>query len=238
VRDVLRGKRCLITGATGGLGKEIAREFAASGAHLFLTSRDASRLVALSRTPEIIAATARIAPADLASREGVDGLVTAVMRELDGLDILVNCAGVFPIGGISEIDADELDRCLFVNVRAPILLARAFSPGMVARRWGRIVNIGSSSSYAGFRQTVTYCATKHALLGFSRALHDELKEHGVRSICVSPGSIRTEMGKKLVAQDDSTFLDPRSVAAFVVDVSSVDDSMSVEEVRLNRMEVR
>jgi NAD(P)-dependent dehydrogenase (short-subunit alcohol dehydrogenase family) len=109
---------------------------------------------------------------------------------------------------------------------------------MAHRRWGRIINIGSSSAYAGFKNTAIYCASKHALLGLTRSLHDELKHQNVRCFCISPGSIKTEMGRAVPGQDFETFLDPQEIAEFVVHVASYDGGMIAEEIRLNRMVIR
>jgi len=235
---VLKGKRCLLTGATGGLGRELARELARRGARLFLTGRDseALRSLVLGRGSGPDGAT--VGPADLTRVEEVDGLIERVRAAFGGLDVLINSAGVFPVAGIAQTTPEEFERCIAVNLRAPFLLARAFAPFMAEQRWGRIVHIGSSSSYVGFRDTSLYCASKHGLLGLSRALHDELKGSNVRTFCISPGSIQTDMGRKVRGQDFETFLDPAEVAAFVADLISADGPMIVEEVRLNRVTQR
>jgi 3-oxoacyl-[acyl-carrier protein] reductase len=230
---ILSGKRCLVTGATGGLGSEIARALAAEGAVLFLTGRKESAL------SEIAAQThAAAAAADLASTTSVESMIGSARQQLGRVEVLVNCAGVFPVGRLGETSIVEFDRCFAVNVRAPFQLCQAFVPEMVQRGWGRVVNIGSSSAYAGFKETSVYCASKHGLLGLSRALHDEVKAHNVRVLCVSPGSIKTDMGHSVKNQDFSTFLEPKDVARFTVDLINQDGSMVAEEVRLNRMTIR
>jgi len=105
---------------------------------------------------------------------------------------------------------------------------------MAENGWGRIVNIASSSAYSGFAKTAAYCASKHGLLGFSRALDDELRGRGVRVIAVSPGSIKTPMGRKVRGQTYETFMDPREVADVIGDVASLDGSIVISEVRLGR----
>lgn len=233
--DVVRGKRCLVTGATGGLGAEIARALSRRGGRLFLTGRDASAVNALAAE---LGSGATGAAADLGAPEGVAALIAAVQGAFGGIDVLVNNAGVFPVKTLAESTAADYDACFAVNVRAPFLLALAFAPGMAAAGWGRILNIGSSSAYAGFKETSIYCASKHALLGLSRALHDELKSSGVRVLCASPGSVQTPMGRLVKNQDFSTFLDPAEVADVAVDLLARDGLMAVDEIRLNRMTIR
>ena len=106
---------------------------------------------------------------------------------------------------------------------------------MKKKQWGRIVNLGSSSSYSGFKNGSIYCTSKHAILGFSRSLHSELKEDNIRVFCISPGSVKTKMAKKSKDQNFETFLNPKQVAEFIVHAISYDNEMIADEIRLNRM---
>jgi NADP-dependent 3-hydroxy acid dehydrogenase YdfG len=108
---------------------------------------------------------------------------------------------------------------------------------MVQQKWGRIVNLGSSSSYTGFKNGSIYCTTKHAILGLSRSLHAELKEDNVRCYCISPSSTRTDMGKISSDQNFETFLDPSDVAESIKFVISFDVNLVIDEIRLNRMKI-
>jgi short-subunit dehydrogenase len=108
---------------------------------------------------------------------------------------------------------------------------------MIKNRWGRIINIGSSSSYSGFKNGSIYCSSKHAVLGLSRALHDELKSKNVRTFCISPGSIKTEMGKISKEQNFETFLNPKEIAKYLVFIISFDSELISDEIRLNRMNI-
>jgi len=115
------------------------------------------------------------------------------------------------------------------------ILSRELSPKMVENKWGRIVNIGSSSSYAGFQETSVYCASKHAVLGFSRSIHEELKDFNVRTFCISPSSTKTKMGRKILNQDFETFLDPKDVAEYVIFCISFESNTVTNEIFLKRL---
>ena len=118
------------------------------------------------------------------------------------------------------------------------MLMKHFLPEMKKKQWGRVINIGSSSAYAGFSGSATYCSSKHALLGLSRSAFNEYKEHNIRVISVSPGSIKTKMGKKVKNQIYDTFIETNEISKFVVDLIEYDGNMVCEEVRLNRMFVQ
>ena len=108
----------------------------------------------------------------------------------------------------------------------------------MTRQWGRVVNIGSSSAFSGFKDTSIYCASKHALLGLSRALYQEMRDSNVRVISINPGSIKTEMGKKSDDQEFSTFLNPEDIAKYLIFSIAIDSELIAEEIRLNRFVIR
>ena len=238
MNQILRGKNCLITGATGGLGKEIAKEFAKNGCNLFLTGRNNEKLSSLKNEFENDVSEIKIdfEDADLSDADEIQKLIEKVKGAFSNIDILVNCAGVFPVKLLSDSTVEDFENCFSVNVKAAFVLCKEFSQGMISKKWGRIVNIASSSAYAGFKNTSIYCSSKHALLGLSRSLHSELKEHNVRTFCVSPGSIKTPMGKSVIGQNYETFLNPNEIAELIVRLVSFDNEMISQEIQLSRMD--
>ena len=238
MNQILRGKNCLITGATGGLGKEIAKEFAKNGCNLFLTGRNNDKLNSLKNELENSVNEIKIdfEDADLSDDGEIQKLVEKVKNTFVNIDILVNCAGVFPVKLLSDSTIEDFEKCFGVNVKAAFVLCKEFSQGMISKKWGRIINIASSSAYAGFKNTSIYCSSKHALLGLSRSLHSELKEYNVRTFCVSPGSIKTPMGKSVTGQNYETFLNPNEIAELIVRLVSFDNEMISQEIQLSRMD--
>ena len=235
MKQILQGKNCLITGSTGGLGKEIAREFAKNGCNLFLTGRNIEKLNSLKDELEKNQIKIDFQQADLSDTDEIQKLFKKVKSTFSSIDILVNCAGVFPVKLLSDSSIDDFEKCFSVNVKAAFLLCKEFSQGMISKKWGRIVNIASSGAYNGRGKTVIYRASKHALLGLSRSLHSELREHNVRIFCVSPGSIKTPMGKSVIGQSYETFLNPTEIAELIVHLISFDNEMVSHEIQLNRM---
>ena len=238
-QHILKNKNCLITGATGGLGRELAMEFFKSGVNLFLTGRDIKKLESLKiQLEKSTKDHGKIVfyAVDLTDVTNIQKFVKKIRSTFQKIDILVNCAGVFPVKQLSDYTLADFENCFNVNVKAPFILCKEFSQDMVNKKWGRIVNIASSSAYKGFRNTSVYCASKHALLGFTRSIHSELKEYNVRTFCVSPGSIKTSMSKEVLEKPDyETFLNPKEIAEFVVFLVSFDKEMSCEEIQLNRI---
>ena len=233
--EVLKGKRAFISGATGGIGKAIAFALAKQGCDLFLTASDRKGLEEVeSALSSYNISTSRL-PGNLIHKEEVLKIIGAARESLGTIDILVNSAGIFPNISLFDTDDEAFSNTLDINFRSAFLFTRDFAKEMVNQQWGRIVNIGSSSAYSGFKNTSMYCASKHALLGFSRAIHDELKEHNVRTYHVAPSSTQTKMGLATKGQDYSTFLNPNDVAKYVVFAISFDGNIVSEEILLKRM---
>lgn len=235
---ILNNKNCFLTGATGGIGKCIAMKIAENKCNLFLTSPSVGELKRLKE--ELKGAHGKrikvfYEAGDLNKVEDIKRIIDEVRKKFKSVDILVNCAGVFPVKSLQDANLEDFENCFNVNIRAPFLFCKAFSRSMIKNKWGRIINIGSSSAYSGFKETSIYCASKHALLGFSRSLHDELKKDNIRTFCVSPASVKTEMGKLAKNQNFNTFISPEEIAEYIVFIISFDKEMVSEEIRLNRM---
>ena len=241
MNQILKGKNCLITGATGGLGKEIAKEFAKNGCNLFLTGRNNEKLNSLKNELENDKIKIDFEAADLSDIDDIQKLIDKTKKVFSNIDILVNCAGVFPVKLLSDSTVEDFEKCFSVNVKAAFILSKEFSQGMISKKWGRIINIASSGAYNGRRKTVIYRASKHALLGLSRSIHNELKEHNVRTFCVSPGPIKTSMGYDIIKNENpderfDSFMNPDEIAEFIVYLISFDNEMVSEEIRLSRID--
>ena len=234
--NILMNKNCFVTGATGGLGKQISYFLAKKNCNLFLTSTDEKNLKKLTKKLQLSNKDIYVIykSADLSKKNDLSGIVKYAKKKFKKIDILVNCAGIFPVKKLNSSTIDEFDYCMNVNVRAPFYLIKEFSRSMIRNKWGRIVNIGSSSSYNGFKETAIYCTSKHAILGLSRSVYDELRIHNIRTFTISPGSIKTKMGRKVKNQNYQTFIQPEEIAKFLVDIISYDTEMIPNEVQLKR----
>jgi short-subunit dehydrogenase len=177
------GKTVLLTGASGGLGRSIARALADRGATLLLSGRNAE---ALGELVASLTGEHRSALADLAE----DGAAERLARESGEVDVLVANAGVPAGGRLDRFTQDELARALRVNLEAPVRMARAVIPGMRERGSGHLVFISSLQGKIAFANSSVYTATKFGLRGFALALRDELWGSGIGVSLVLPGFIR------------------------------------------------
>jgi uncharacterized protein len=177
---IVSGK-VLVTGATGGLGDAIARAFAGRGATLTITGRRTDVLEPLAAE-----LGARSVACDLSDRTAV----TRLAAEASDVDVLVANAAMPASGLLTELTGEQVDRMLDVNLRAPIALAHALAPGMVARGRGHMVFISSIAGMAAAPASSLYSATKFGLRGFALGLREDLRPHGVGVSNVAPGFIR------------------------------------------------
>ena len=206
----LDGRSVLLTGATGGIGQATARALAARGARLVLTGRRADVLEPLATE-----VGGRAVACDLAEASEVERL----LGEVSNADVLVSNAALPASGELGSFSVEELDRALAVNLRAPMVLARALSAGMVARGHGHLVFVSSLSGKAASARGSIYAATKYGLRGFALGLREDLRDAGVGVSTVFPGFISDagmfhESGAKLPGY--VALRTPEDVAAAVI----------------------
>jgi short-subunit dehydrogenase len=228
-------KNCVIVGASGGIGNAITKKLAEQNYNLFLIGKNKNKLLKLKKEIEKNNIKVEIESVDLTNEKQINQSIKKIRKTFEKVDILINTSGIFLIKSIDKTTIENFERSFKINVRAPFIFSKEFSKDMKKSKWGRIVNIGSSSAYNGFKNSTAYCSSKHALLGFSRALFSELKENNIRVYSISPGSTQTEMGKLSKDQKFETFLKPKEIADYVEFVISFDNQLITEEIRLNRI---
>jgi len=182
----------LITGASAGIGRELAREFAASGFDLVVVARRRVRLASLKREIETAQEVrVRVLEADLYDPQAAARLQRGLART--PIEVLVNNAGTLESGAFADMDPARVSQMLQLNVMALVAMTRAFLPGMLRRRRGRIVNLASIASFAPVPWMAVYAASKSFVLSFSESLAEELRGTGVTVTAVCPGLTNSEM---------------------------------------------
>jgi len=230
-------KNCLIVGASGGIGNAIAKKLAEQNYNLFLIGKNKNKLLELKKGIKKDDIIVEIESVDLTNEKQIDKSIKKIRKTFKKIDILINTSGIFLIKSIDKTTIEEFEESFKINVKAPFIFSKEFSKDMKKSKWGRIVNIGSSSAYNGFKNSTAYCSSKHALLGFSRALFSELKENNIRVYSISPGSTQTKMGKLSKDQKFETFLKPEEIAEYVAFVINFNKQLISEEIRLNRIQM-
>src|SRR5436190_18693785 len=200
----LTGKTALVTGATGGIGAEIAKALHTAGAHVVLSGTRETVLQELSTT---LGERVSIAPANLSDSAAVDGLVEAAETAAGSpLDILVANAGITKDGLLMRMKDEDWETVLKVNLESYFRLSRAAMRGMMKRRFGRIIGITSVVGVMGNPGQANYAASKAGMIGFSKALAQEVATRGITVNCVAPGFIESPMTDALNEQQRASIM--------------------------------
>lgn len=221
----LTGKGALVTGATGGIGGEIARALKAQGARVAISGTREDRLAALAA--EIGDVTAL--PCNLKDRDAVANLAAKAEAAVGTLDIVVNNAGITRDNLFMRMKDEEWDDVIAVNLTATFVLCRAALRTMMRRRYGRIINIASISGVLGNPGQGNYAASKAGMVGMTKSLAREVASRGITANCISPGFIETPMTDALNEKQveaiagaipAGVFGKPEDIAAAVVYLAS------------------
>ena len=200
----LTGKTALVTGATGGIGAEIARALHAQGAHVVLSG---TREAVLQELGASLGERTCAVTANLSDPAAVDGLIAAAEAASgQPLDILVANAGITRDGLLMRMKDDDWEQVIKVNLESYFRLSRAAMRGMMKRRYGRIIGITSVVGVTGNPGQANYAASKAGMIGFSKALAQEVASRGITVNCVAPGFIESPMTDALNEQQKTQIL--------------------------------
>lgn len=199
----LSGKKALVTGASGGIGGEIARALHAAGAEVVLSGTRAEPLEALAAG---LGGRAHVALCNLADASSVEALPKVAAEKLGGIDILVNNAGITRDNLFMRMSDEEWNSVIDVNLTSTFRLCRGVLRGMMKARWGRIINISSVVGATGNPGQGNYAASKAGMVGMSKSLAAEVASRGITVNCVAPGFIATAMTDKLNDEQKSKIL--------------------------------
>lgn len=197
---MLKGKVAIVTGSTSGIGLGIAKALAAEGADVVLNGF--GEAPALEQLRKDIAkehgVTVSLSGADMMKPTEITGMVETATREHGHVDIVVNNAGIQHVAPVHEFPIDKWDAVLAINLTAPFLVTRAVLPQMLARKWGRIINIASTHGLVASAEKSAYVASKHGILGFTKAVALETATTGVTCNAICPGWVLTPLVQKQI----------------------------------------
>ena len=192
----LQGKVALVTGASRGIGEQVALLLARDGADVALCSTEPQGCEQTASAIRALGRRAVAVQADIGTPEGVERVVKAA-EQLGPVEVLVNNAAIAPRVNLDRMELDVLHRVLAVNLVGPYALCHRLVPPMVSRGYGRVVNVSSISGTLGTPGFTAYCASKWGLNGFTQALSEELRDSGVFVAAVLPGTVRTRQSAGL-----------------------------------------
>jgi NADP-dependent 3-hydroxy acid dehydrogenase YdfG len=216
----LEGKVALVTGASRGIGRATARLLAGHGADVIVAARSAPELENLAAEISSLGREALVVPADVSEGADVARLKEQALARFGQVDILVNNAGVGKYGPIADLTVADYDWMMDSNMRSSFLCTHAFLPGMLARRQGWIVFVGSVAGLKGLPGEAVYNATKFAQYGFAQSLDYETREQGVKVTYLAPGGVHTYFafgtGRTEGDPNLEKMMDPETVAEAVL----------------------
>ena len=198
----LAGKVAVVTGAGRGLGRAMAVALAAAGADVALAARSADQLAAVAGEVEELGRRALAVPTDVTDADAVDALVERTVTGLGRLDVLVNNSGVIDSTSLLDQEPAAWDRVLDTNVRGTYLATRAAGAHLVRQGSGKVVNIASNFAFTGVADHAAYCASKAAVVAFTRAMAVEWARYGVQVNALAPGYFETDMNAELRSDPD------------------------------------
>lgn len=196
----LAGKTALVTGASRGLGRAMATALAGAGANVVLAARDEAKLAEVQAEIVDAGGTAAVLPLELTDEGACIRAVGSIEADHGKLDILLNNAGIIEWTPLLEGKTEDWRRIVDTNLTSMFVLSREAAKGMKARRWGRIINIGSVLSMLGRANLASYCASKAGIAGLTKSLAAELGPHNVTCNCILPGYFITEINQSLTAR--------------------------------------
>jgi NAD(P)-dependent dehydrogenase (short-subunit alcohol dehydrogenase family) len=200
----LSGRVALVTGASGGIGGEIASGLAKAGARVALTGRSAERLEQIRQRIVDAGGEASSFAVDIEDVGSLEPLVERIGTTMGPIEILVNCAGVNRRQPVQEVLPETFDHIVDVNLRAPYFLCKAVSPGMIGRGGGKIINIGSLTTGWGVGNLSVYGLTKSAIGQMTRVMAVEWAANNIQVNCLCPGWIKTELTRPLWSDPDKS----------------------------------
>jgi NADP-dependent 3-hydroxy acid dehydrogenase YdfG len=230
----LHNKVAVITGASRGIGKAIAEELAAGGAHVILTARNEDELKELAMSISGKGGKVNIFTLDVTVEEAVKQFVTQLSGFSDRVDILINNAGIGSFQPVTETDSLFWDQVMDVNVKGTFLMCKHLVPFMRIRKRGHIISIASDVSRRTFADGALYCASKYAQDAFCSALRKEVRQDNIKVSVIYPGKVETWFNNnKPGPNEGNVLLNPQDIASSVNYILSAPDHVVIDELMIH-----
>ncbi|MBC7475193.1 MAG: SDR family oxidoreductase [Candidatus Sericytochromatia bacterium] len=223
-------KKVLITGGTKGIGLETAKKFVANNFEVIVCSSSAKNVDENNKLfPEI-----NFFQCDMSDKKSVNDFADTILEKFGSIDILINNVGKFIQGRISDEADGIFEELMFTNLFGTYYLTRKILPKMIEKKEGTIFNIGSTASIKAYPDSGSYCISKHALIGLSKALREEMKEHNIKVISILPGATLTASWDG-VELPENRLMPAQDIAQSIFDIYNLSPITVVEEIILRPM---
>jgi len=224
----LKNSVAIITGASKGIGRSVAIALAKEGVNVVLAARSTELLSMVLK--EIVANGGKAVSitTDVTSENSVQNLIIETQKRFGKIDILINNAGVGIFSNVVDLKMQEYEAMMDVNLKGVFLCSRAVLPAMIKQQKGEIINIASLAGKNSFAGGSVYSATKWGLIGFSRSLMLEVREHNIRVVTISPGSVNTHFSDNEVSRPQ--IIQPEDVAETVLFALTMPNRVNVSEI--------
>jgi len=230
---LLKDKVTIVTGASSGIGRQIALTFAEEGASVVLAARREVKLQELAKDVLSRGGESFVVPTDVSQETQVRAMVSEVLRQFGRVDILVNDAGMGHWGPVVDFKTEDWDEVFNVNAKGTFLCCREVLPTMVEQKRGRIINISSDAGKIPFAECSAYCAAKAAVIAFSRCLALETLPHNVGVHVICPGYVDTPWyDDDPFAPDRSRMLKAGDIAQLALYLASLPPRVLIDEVTI------
>ncbi|MEI7906484.1 MAG: SDR family NAD(P)-dependent oxidoreductase [Bacteroidota bacterium] len=224
----LKGLTAIVTGASKGIGKAIALTLSTHGVNVVLAARSADMLAGIQKEISVSGGNSIAIATDVTSESSVQNLINETIVKFGTVDILINNAGVGKFSNVVDMKTEEYDRMMDVNLKGVFLCSRAVLPAMIKQQKGEIINIASLAGKNSFAGGSVYSASKWGLIGFARSLMLEVRDHNIRVVTISPGSVNTHFADK--ETNEPQIIQPQDVADTVLFALNMPSRVNVSEI--------
>jgi len=233
----LKGKKAIVTGGGRGIGRAIALALADYGCDVAVASRTRDEIERTANEIAMFSSRGIAIQADISDPLDVEFMVKKTVETLGGIDILVNNAGIAIFKPFLDLTLDDWDKTMSINLRGAFLCAQETAKYMISQGSGTIINVCSSASKKAYPNQLAYVASKHGMLGLSKALSIELKPYNIRVHAVCPGGVDTKLTADARPEvDRSDWMRPEDIAHIVIMLLTMHDRSTIDEVYIRRFD--